>query len=523
MAPHLGLDFAAPEGTPIRATHAGEVDERRAGGYGNLVTVTAPDGSTRYAHLKDNHGSEAANLMWPTVYRGSVIGQVGSTGRSTGPHLHYEVRGKDGKPIDPRKANVNLWGNRNPVPAVTPAIPPMMAGTQLQGMNWKAGSPIYSLMGSVGAGMLGAPRHASMGESFGQGAAQGMNFMQRLPQMQMQQALARMQLAKFGQDMNARKALAGSKIQLTSPMAQTLWNAGRYQDAMRAEQQHRAQTGVDRRHSASMALTRRGQDVSAANAANRIRYQQGKEERANKRRLITIGPDGKPVVNPVTMKAQTDIAKARGEASRSLNELESSMRELKRLEEVKKTRALTPAEQRRYDTYSRIVGNKALLDPGTRKRLENLGLASTLTVDLAKKVASADFHPTRKLVGHSTNRAVSQMFEGLKLALATGFDRGANFTDTEQAMIGALQGGDPNDITAYFTQGGKQAYLKRLRTLHGIIGKVKRHLLSARTQGNVTLTPWPKNLGGRPTRAVRPAPSSGGKVLRYDKNGNPIK
>lgn len=96
---HAGLDIAARRGTPIETVSSGVVryaGER--GGYGNMVIVDHPDGTeTRYAHMDriDVKAGEA-------VSRRDQIGTVGSTGRSTGPHLHFEVR-QDGRAIDPMK------------------------------------------------------------------------------------------------------------------------------------------------------------------------------------------------------------------------------------------------------------------------------------------------------------------------------------------------------------------------------------------------------------------------------------
>ncbi len=92
LAMHEGLDFTASTGTAVVATAKGTVV--RSGwdvGYGNLVEVQHAEGfSTRYAHL-------SKRLVQPgdQVERGSILGEVGSTGRSTGPHLHYEVFNKD--------------------------------------------------------------------------------------------------------------------------------------------------------------------------------------------------------------------------------------------------------------------------------------------------------------------------------------------------------------------------------------------------------------------------------------------
>lgn len=94
---HPGIDIAAGEGTPIRAASSGRVIAAGPeGGYGNVVVVDNGNGvTTRYGHC-----SQIFSRVGQTVDAGSVIAAVGSTGRSTGPHVHFEVRVND-KPIDP--------------------------------------------------------------------------------------------------------------------------------------------------------------------------------------------------------------------------------------------------------------------------------------------------------------------------------------------------------------------------------------------------------------------------------------
>ena len=98
-AMHTGLDFRAQMGDPVRATANGKVASAGwAGGYGRMVEIDHGNGlSTRYGHL-----SEIGVKVGDAIKIGQVIGAVGSTGRSTGPHLHYETR-IDGDAVDPQK------------------------------------------------------------------------------------------------------------------------------------------------------------------------------------------------------------------------------------------------------------------------------------------------------------------------------------------------------------------------------------------------------------------------------------
>src|SRR5690606_23210627 len=97
VARHNGIDIPAPRGTPIYATADGIVGRaQRLGGYGNYVEVEHGNAiQTRYGHM-------SSYIVRPgqQVRRGDILGYVGSTGRSTGNHLHYEVR-IEGAPVNP--------------------------------------------------------------------------------------------------------------------------------------------------------------------------------------------------------------------------------------------------------------------------------------------------------------------------------------------------------------------------------------------------------------------------------------
>lgn len=94
---HSGMDFRGSMGAPIKATASGKVIfAGRNGGYGNMVEIEHGSGfTTRYAHMSQIYVSDGDDIE-----PGMIVGAVGSTGRSTGPHLHYEVR-KNGNAVDP--------------------------------------------------------------------------------------------------------------------------------------------------------------------------------------------------------------------------------------------------------------------------------------------------------------------------------------------------------------------------------------------------------------------------------------
>jgi murein DD-endopeptidase MepM/ murein hydrolase activator NlpD len=98
---HTGLDFAAPSGTPIRSVAGGTVTGVGwAGAYGNRTVITLRDGT----ELWFCHQLDVGVKPGDTVFGGQVIGRVGSTGNSTGPHLHLEVRPGGGDAVDPANA-----------------------------------------------------------------------------------------------------------------------------------------------------------------------------------------------------------------------------------------------------------------------------------------------------------------------------------------------------------------------------------------------------------------------------------
>jgi murein DD-endopeptidase MepM/ murein hydrolase activator NlpD len=110
---HMGIDYSAPIGTPVFSVATGKVVHLGySGAFGNLIILEHPGNyRTYYAHLSNyNVELEVGN----EVRRGLEIGYVGSTGRSTGPHLHFELR-KDGIYVDPyaQKTQLDLWNMRD--------------------------------------------------------------------------------------------------------------------------------------------------------------------------------------------------------------------------------------------------------------------------------------------------------------------------------------------------------------------------------------------------------------------------
>jgi murein DD-endopeptidase MepM/ murein hydrolase activator NlpD len=104
---HTGIDLRAPEGAAIHAAMSGVVKSAGPrGGYGNAVEIDHGGGvSTLYAHA-----SSLSVKPGDVVTAGESLGEVGQTGKTTGPHLHFEVRAQ-GKAIDPKKA-LNAYGVR---------------------------------------------------------------------------------------------------------------------------------------------------------------------------------------------------------------------------------------------------------------------------------------------------------------------------------------------------------------------------------------------------------------------------
>jgi murein DD-endopeptidase MepM/ murein hydrolase activator NlpD len=99
---HTGVDFAVPTGTPVLAVADGKIENANWGkSYGNQVVQKVAGGWVIYAHL-----NVVRCKPGQVVKKGSIVGEVGSTGNSTGPHLHFEmrdnIRWSAGKDIDPK-------------------------------------------------------------------------------------------------------------------------------------------------------------------------------------------------------------------------------------------------------------------------------------------------------------------------------------------------------------------------------------------------------------------------------------
>ncbi len=136
VRPHWGVDFAAPAGTPIHAAADGTINKiRLEKGYGNVIFIQHNAGySTRYAHMS----RFAKNLRrYSRVKKGQVIGYIGSTGVSTGPHLHYEIR-KNGKPYDPLKVKLPAGKpvNQNDVPEFAKTTQALLNELKLYRKTW---------------------------------------------------------------------------------------------------------------------------------------------------------------------------------------------------------------------------------------------------------------------------------------------------------------------------------------------------------------------------------------------------
>ena len=103
---HKGLDFAAPTGTPIYAAGDGVIEKAGwVNGYGKYIMIRHNSKlKTAYAHMSKIRGEIKSGSR---VKQGQVIGYVGSTGRSTGPHLHYEVL-LNGAQVNPRSVNLPI-------------------------------------------------------------------------------------------------------------------------------------------------------------------------------------------------------------------------------------------------------------------------------------------------------------------------------------------------------------------------------------------------------------------------------
>lgn len=150
---HKGVDIAAPSGTPVYAAADGVVTQSgmTTGGYGVKVTIQHADGTqTIYAHLNANI---ATPVPGTTVRQGQMIGGVGSTGNSTGNHLHYEVR-KNGTPVNPMTTGAALVASLRGTPLSAQQLAALQAATPMQTAGGGGnGSNTYNTNASYNGGV----------------------------------------------------------------------------------------------------------------------------------------------------------------------------------------------------------------------------------------------------------------------------------------------------------------------------------------------------------------------------------
>ena len=132
---HYGIDIPGRAGTPVYAAEGGVVRfAGRAGGYGNLIEIVHPGGArTRYGHL--------SAILVPAgteVARGEPIARMGSTGRSTGSHLHFELR-TNGRAVDPLP-HLGGAAPAREAGAVTPTAQHVSAFARARGQTKDSGS-----------------------------------------------------------------------------------------------------------------------------------------------------------------------------------------------------------------------------------------------------------------------------------------------------------------------------------------------------------------------------------------------
>lgn len=130
---HKGVDWAAPAGTPVLAAFDGQIIfQGEGGGYGNLIRISHSDGSeTRYAHMQ---GFALPGGVGTAVKAGQLIGYVGTTGLSTGPHLHFELY-RGGEAVDPFGGDTVVASDDSAVDTLTDRIIHVESGGSARAKN----------------------------------------------------------------------------------------------------------------------------------------------------------------------------------------------------------------------------------------------------------------------------------------------------------------------------------------------------------------------------------------------------
>lgn len=143
---HKGIDLAAPKGTPVYAAADGTVIAAGYGvlheSYGNQVVIRHSDGSwTNYAHLSKINVEKGDD-----VDGGQIIGRCGSTGRSTGPHLHFEVRIRSGRSV----IRVNPWPYMEAIGSKSKKTKPKKATSGVKTYTVKKGDTLSGIARKYG-------------------------------------------------------------------------------------------------------------------------------------------------------------------------------------------------------------------------------------------------------------------------------------------------------------------------------------------------------------------------------------
>jgi hypothetical protein len=385
---------------------------------------------------------------------------------------NYMTEGGAAPPMTLRINRPNVNPASDPPPSGTTSAPPMFGVTDTLGAinsvpyandaspvtktgpDFGADNPLWGMLTAAGPAMMQPSWYGFSGQ-LGQGLTAAAEHARKAPMEKLQRRLLEAQVGKTEQEGDVRKQLMalGKSLPADHPARPF------------------ALLGLPKEFAEKMSM--------------------------DPNKLFSVGPDGKPVLNQAYFDAEIALNKAKQPNVNVNTQLKmegeaAGVDALRQKYRAEAAAAKDPAEKARLtaiaDAYERraTIGDKQFPEWYTKAAAE-LGNATSSASELAKLLMD----PKTSRLNFNDRAGIKQQLENLRLAYATLKNRGANFTDTEQAMIEALYGGDPLSLQNMVIR-DRADFVKKLETAHGAMIREWNGIDNAFRTGKVNIAPFPK-------------------------------